>query len=93
MTASGGRRRANSAFDEADDLEIDGDFEVDLDLGVMAMLGGLRVGGSLRHLREPGFGEGGTAFLLETTGPRRGGVDGRTARGARARGPSRSTPM
>ena len=69
VTASGAAGAApNSAFDEADDLEIDGEFEVDLDLGVMAMVGGLRVGGSLRHLREPVFGEGGTAFLLERQG-------------------------
>ncbi len=69
VTAPGAAGAArNSAFDEADDLEIDGGFQVDLDLGVMAMVGGLRVGGSLRHLREPVLGEGGTAFLLERQG-------------------------
>jgi hypothetical protein len=66
VTASGAvGTAANSVFDEAEGLDIDGEFAVDLDLGVMARLGGLRIGGSLRHLREPQFGEEGTAFLLE----------------------------
>ncbi len=65
VTASGAVGAADSVFDEADDLEIDGEFAVDLDLGVIARVGGLRLGGSLRHLREPTFGEGATAFLLE----------------------------
>ena len=55
----------DSAFVEAADLDIDGNYRVDLDLGVMVKAGGMRVGGSVRHLREPEFGEGATAFLLE----------------------------
>ena len=55
----------DSAFDQAANLDIDRDYRLDLDLGVMVKAGGMRVGGSVRHLREPEFGEGATAFLLE----------------------------
>ena len=67
LVTSGGAvgAEAGEVFDEADDLDIDDDFKIDLDLGVMATFGGLRLGGSLRHLREPSFGENATAFLLE----------------------------
>jgi hypothetical protein len=52
-------------FDQASDLDVDGDTETDMDVGAMAALGSLRLGLSVRHLWEPGFGEGSERFELK----------------------------
>jgi hypothetical protein len=58
----------NEALDAADDLDTDGDFQGDLDLGVMVTSGGLRFGATLKHVSEPEFGEGLSAFRLDRQG-------------------------
>jgi hypothetical protein len=45
-------------LDDADDLDVDRHFRLDLDAGVMANLGRVRLGLTARNLRKPGFGEG-----------------------------------
>jgi hypothetical protein len=45
-------------LDVADDLEVDRDWGADLDVGVMARFGGLKLGLSVRNMFEPDFGEG-----------------------------------
>jgi hypothetical protein len=71
----------DDGFDRVDELEIDSETEPDLDVGVMASAGSLRLGLSLKHLREPSFGEGlgelelkrqaraGLAILMGQSGP------------------------
>jgi hypothetical protein len=55
----------NEALDAADDLDTDGDFQGDLDLGVMVSGGGMRFGATVKHVNEPDFGEGLSAFQLD----------------------------
>jgi hypothetical protein len=71
----------DAGFDRADELEVDVENEPALDIGVMASLGNVRLGLSLKNLREPSFGEGadeielrrraraGVAFLMGRSGP------------------------
>jgi hypothetical protein len=68
-------------FDRVAELEVGTEIEPDLDVGVMASAGSLRLGLSIRHLREPSFGEGpaelelkrqaraGAALLMGQSGP------------------------
>jgi hypothetical protein len=68
-------------FDRVDELDIDVENEPALDIGVMASLGNVRLGLSMKNLREPSFGEGadeielrrraraGVAFLMGRSGP------------------------
>ena len=65
VPATGRSSTADSAFAQAADLDVDAQYRIDLDVGVMVTVGGMRVGGSVRHLREPEFGEGATAIQLE----------------------------
>jgi hypothetical protein len=67
-------------LDRTDDLEVSGETKTDLDVGVMAAFGHVRLGLAVKHLRAPEFGEGedrfvmkrqaraGVAFLAQTSG-------------------------
>jgi hypothetical protein len=54
----------SDAFDQASDLPVDGDSKTDMDAGVMAAFGSLRLGLSVRHLWEPSFGDESNRFEL-----------------------------
>jgi hypothetical protein len=54
-----------SAIDDAEDLDVDLEDSGDIDLGVMAIFGPARIGASVKHLREPDFGEGLDRFILK----------------------------
>jgi hypothetical protein len=55
---------SGGSIDEADDLDADLESSGDLDIGAMAIIGAARFGVSVKHLREPEFGEGPAAFVL-----------------------------
>jgi hypothetical protein len=55
---------APGAMDRAEDLDPDADTELDLDVGAMARVGRARIGFSVKHLREPAFGEEDTQVEL-----------------------------
>ena len=57
-----------AALDEAARLEAGGETRADLDVGVMASMGRLRLGASVRHVRQPSFGEGDSRFELARQG-------------------------
>jgi hypothetical protein len=63
--------RAGQAFtlgtgiDDAEELDVELEDSADIDLGVMAIFGPARVGASVKHLREPEFGEGLERFILK----------------------------
>ena len=54
-----------AALDEAADFDVPTDTHPDLDLGAMVKIGLARFAVSATHVREPTFGEGATAFVLE----------------------------
>src|SRR5262245_30164937 len=54
-----------SGIADAEDLDVDLEDSGDIDLGVMAIFGPARVGASVKHLREPDFGEGLDRFILK----------------------------
>ena len=56
--ANGQALIGSDLLDAADDLEVDRDWGADLDLGVMARFGGVKLGMSVRNVFEPDFGEG-----------------------------------
>ena len=57
---------ARDSLEHAGDLELPMETQVALDVGAMVMLSPqIRVGVSVKHLREPEFGEGETAIKLE----------------------------
>jgi len=57
---------ARDSLEHAGDLELPMETQVALDVGAMVMLSQqIRVGVSVKHLREPEFGEGETAIKLE----------------------------
>ena len=57
---------ARDALEHVGDLELPMETQVALDVGAMVMLSQqIRVGVSVKHLREPEFGEGETAIKLE----------------------------
>lgn len=60
-----GTAAADTLLDAAAELEVDADTRADLDVGVMAVAGPVRVGLSAKNLRQPRFGEGGAAFVLK----------------------------
>jgi hypothetical protein len=60
-----GQGSARDRLDEASSAEVDHEFETDLDIGVMAVVSRLRLGLSVKHVREPEFGDGATAVTLE----------------------------
>ncbi len=60
-----GTAAADALLDAAADLDVDADTRADLDVGVMAVAGPVRVGVSAKNLRQPRFGEGDSAFVLK----------------------------
>jgi hypothetical protein len=57
---------ARDLLDEAGELDLPMETEADLDLGAMVMLSPqVRVGVSVKHIREPDLGEGETRTVLE----------------------------
>ena len=57
---------ARDALEHVGDLELPMETQVALDVGAMVMLSpGIRAGVSVKHLREPEFGEGATEIKLE----------------------------
>jgi len=60
------RGAARDALEHVGDLELPMETQVALDVGAMVMLSpGIRAGVSVKHLREPEFGEGATEIKLE----------------------------
>ena len=57
---------ATGALDRASSLNADGETHADLDLGAMAAMGPLRVGVSVKHIRQPSFGQGDARFWKAT---------------------------
>jgi hypothetical protein len=57
---------ARDALEHVGDLELPMETQVAIDVGAMVMLSpGIRAGVSVKHLREPAFGEGETEIKLE----------------------------
>jgi hypothetical protein len=56
---------APDPLEAAEDVDVPVETHADLDIGVLANLGSLRVGASVRNVREPDFGEGATALTLK----------------------------
>ena len=54
-----------SGIGDAEDLDVALEDSGDIDLGVMAIFGPARIGASVKHLREPDFGEGLDRFILQ----------------------------
>ena len=54
-----------SGIDDAEDLDVALEDSGDIDLGVMAVFGAARIGATVKHLREPEFGEGLDRFILQ----------------------------
>jgi hypothetical protein len=52
------------ALDRADDLDVPTHTRGDLDAGAMLRFGAIRVGGVVRHVGEPGFGDGPDRLVL-----------------------------
>lgn len=55
----------DGTLDEADELSVPLETRGDWDFGVLAMVGSVRVGAAVKHLREPEFGEGPSVFVLK----------------------------
>lgn len=53
------------ALDRADDVTVKRETRGDLDVGAMVRLGAVSVGGTVRHVGEPGFGRGETRMVLK----------------------------
>jgi hypothetical protein len=60
-----GEGSAADRLARAADLDVSVETKTDLDLGVMAQFPHVRVGLSVKHLRQPEFGEGDAAFTLK----------------------------
>jgi hypothetical protein len=60
-----GSAAADALLDAADDLDVDAETRADLDIGLMAVAGPVRVGLSAKNLRRPRFGDGDSAYVLE----------------------------
>ncbi len=60
-----GATTARDRLDDAGSADVDDEFETNLDIGAMAAIGRVRLGVSLKNVREPEFGEGETAVTLE----------------------------
>lgn len=54
----------DGTLDAADDLDVDTDTRLGLDMGVMATMGAVRLGASVRNVKRPKFGEGDDEFAL-----------------------------
>ena len=60
-----GDASASDALDLADEAAVERETETDLDLGVMLRFKGVKLGGALKHLREPAFGSGSNRIVLK----------------------------
>ena len=65
VSLDGGSGSAGDRLDEAESLDVDQEWETDLDVGAMLKMGRMRVGMSVKHLREPAFGEGDSRLELK----------------------------
>ncbi len=62
--ATGALDEASDGLDQADDLEVERRGRADLDLGVMARFGKVRLGAALKNATRPHFGEGEDRMVL-----------------------------
>lgn len=60
-----GSGSARDRLDDAGSVDVDHEWETDLDVGAMLTVSRMRFGVSVKHLREPGFGEGESRFELQ----------------------------
>ena len=60
-----GTGSARDRLDAADSADVSSETETDLDIGVMASFAHVRVGASVKHVRQPEIGEGEDAFELK----------------------------
>ncbi len=60
-----GDASASDALDQADEAAVERDTKTDLDVGVMVRFKGVKLGGALKHVGEPGFGSGATRIVLK----------------------------
>jgi hypothetical protein len=65
LSLTPGEGGARDRLEEAGSVEVSREWETDLDVGAMASLGKVRVGLSVKHLREPEFYDEAEAFTLE----------------------------
>jgi hypothetical protein len=65
VSLDGGSGSARDRLDEAGSADVDQEWETDLDVGAMLRMSHMRVGVSIKHLREPAFGEGDSRFELK----------------------------
>lgn len=56
---------ARDRLDAAGSMDVSREIETDLDIGALVAFEHLRIGGSVKHVREPEFGEGDSAFELK----------------------------
>ena len=65
LSIDGGSGSARDRLDEAGSVDVDQEWETDLDVGAMLALSRMRVGVSVKHLRQPEFGEGESRLELK----------------------------
>ena len=65
VSLDGGSGSARDRLDEAGSVDVDQEWETDLDVGAMLALSRMRVGVSVKHLRQPEFGEGESRLELK----------------------------
>jgi hypothetical protein len=56
---------AEDRLERVADLDVPAETHTDLDVGLMAMFGHARAGVTVKHMRQPEFGEGDEAFTLK----------------------------
>ena len=64
LVRAGESTAATGSLDEADDLDQTFESSGDLDIGALVTAGPARIGVSVKHVNEPGFGEGAGRFVL-----------------------------
>jgi hypothetical protein len=64
-SASSSGESGDDRLSDASDLDTESDSKTDIDLGAMVAFGAVRFGVTVKHLFEPEFDEGGTAFELK----------------------------
>jgi hypothetical protein len=65
VSLDGGSGRARDRLDEAGSADVDQEWETDLDVGAMVTVSRMRFGVSVKHVREPEFGEGESRLELK----------------------------
>jgi len=65
QVVSGGTATGEEALDGVADLDPSREIHGDLDMGIMVSVDRVRVGVSVKHLREPTFGDGADQFTLQ----------------------------